>query len=113
LDNFDTYIIQIFLPESALTKILDIASEAGAGRIGNYDHCASVTKVTGYWRPLAGSNPTIGREGEVSCEPEVKLEVDCDRDLVPIVVERIREIHPYEEPVIHILPVATPWFPTT
>jgi len=105
------YIIQVFLPESALTKILNVASEAGAGRIGKYDHCASVTKVTGYWRPLAGSKPTIGREGEVSSEPEVKLEMDCVRELVPAVVRGIREAHPYEEPVIHILPIVVPWFP--
>ena len=45
------------------------------GHIGNYDSCMSVSPVTGYWRPLDGCNPYIGTNGEISCEPELKVEV--------------------------------------
>ena len=67
--------LEIFLPPSHLEVLQKALQEVDAGHIGNYDSCMSVSPVTGYWRPLDGCNPYIGTNGEISCEPELKVEV--------------------------------------
>ena len=36
---------------------------------------------------------------------EEKLETRCDINIVKRVLKRLREVHPYEEPVIDIIPL--------
>ena len=67
--------LEIFLPPSHLEVLQKALQEVDAGHIGNYDSCMSVSPVTGYWRPLDGCDPYIGTNGEISCEPELKVEV--------------------------------------
>ena len=67
--------LEIFIPETHLPALQKTLREVDAGHIGNYDSCMSSSEVTGYWRPLEGCNPYIGNEGEISKEPEVKVEV--------------------------------------
>ena len=61
--------------------------------------------VTSYWRPLDGTSPYIGNVGEISCEPEVKVEVTVFTEKVDETIQVIKEVHPYEEPVINALPI--------
>ena len=86
----------------ALQKALQ---EVDAGHIGNYDSCLSYSRVTGTWRPLEGTHPYIGSEGEISEEPEFKVEVTIKADALAETVEKIKQVHPYEEPVINIIPL--------
>ena len=67
--------LEIFLPPTHLEVVQKALQEVDAGHIGNYDSCMSVSPVTGYWRPLDGCDPYIGTNGEISCEPELKVEV--------------------------------------
>ena len=76
-----------------------------AGHIGNYDSCMSCSQLTSYWRPLGGTSPYIGNVGEISCEPEVKVEVTVFTEKVDETIQVIKEVHPYEEPVINALPI--------
>ena len=70
-----------------------------------YDSCMSCSKVTSYWRPLDGTSPYIGNVGEISCEPEMKVEVTVFTEKVDETIQVIKEVHPYEEPVINALPI--------
>jgi hypothetical protein len=97
--------IEIFIPESHLVVLQDALQGVDAGHIGNYDSCLSYSKVIGCWRPLDGSKPYIGEENEVSSEPELKVEVTCLRDNVDRTVDAIKKIHPYEVPVINVIPL--------
>ena len=74
-------------------------------RCRNYDSCMSSSEVTGYWRPLEGCNPYIGNEGEISKEPEIKVEVTVFTEAVDRTIEAIKKVHPYEEPVINAIPI--------
>ena len=47
----------------------------------------------------------IGKAGEVSCEREVKVEVTVYTEKVEETIRAIKEVHPYEEPVINALPI--------
>ena len=110
LDNITDVKIEIFIPESYVPALRDELSKVGAGHIGDYDHCISVSTVRGYWRPLEGANPFLGKVGKISEGSECKVEVNCKLEVVKPVLEAIRRIHPYEEPVINIIPLINPLF---
>ncbi len=103
--EFNQVKIEVFIPEDYVSALQEEISAAGAGRIGNYDHCCSVTRVRGYWRPLEGANPFDGQVGKISEGQECKVEVNCSRKAVHEVIKAIRQIHPYEEPLINIIPL--------
>lgn len=97
--------LEIFFPPSHLEVLQKALQEVDAGHIGNYDSCMSVSPVTGYWRPLDGCNPYIGTNGEISCEPELKVEVTVYTENVDKTIEVVKAVHPYEEPVINVIPL--------
>ena len=97
--------IEIFIPEEYLEALGEALYQAGAGQIGNYDHCKSITHVEGTWRPLEQAHPFMGETGKVSSAHELKVEVNCTWERVSRVLEAIRKVHPYEEPLINILPL--------
>ena len=76
-----------------------------AGHIGNYDSCLNYSRVIGTWRPLENSKPYIGNLNEISEQPEIKVEVNIKSEKLDETIKAIRKIHPYEEPVINILPL--------
>lgn len=56
-------------------------------------------------RPLEGSNPFDGEVG-TKCEGvECKIEIRCRWEYVKSTIKVIKEIHPYEEPLINIIPI--------
>lgn len=97
--------IEIFIPETHLTALQDALRSVDAGHIGNYDSCLSYSRVTGCWRPLEGSRPYLGEEHVLCLEPELKVEVTCLRDRVDLTVAAIKKVHPYEVPVINVIPL--------
>ena len=105
MPDFPCCKLEIFIPESHLEPLRQALLEVDAGHIGNYDGCLSYSRVTGCWRPLAGASPYIGAEGEFCTEPELKVEVTCRTERVEETVEAIRAVHPYEEPVINVIPL--------
>ncbi|MGZ4480861.1 MAG: hypothetical protein ACXVY5_01530, partial [Gaiellales bacterium] len=64
--------IEVFVPESHADAVIEALHEAGAGRIGRYDHCVSLTAVSGRWRPLAGAHPFQGSVGQIESGSELK-----------------------------------------
>jgi hypothetical protein len=87
-----------YVPESDLEKVKDALFAAGAGKIGNYDHCCWQTRGTGQFRPLEGSNPAIGQQNRVETVEEWKVEMVCEEELVDEAIRALKEAHPYETP---------------
>jgi len=102
--------LEIFIPTAYVDALRDALGQAGAGRIGNYDHCCAVMPVTGYWRPLPGAQPHQGQIGQPEQGDECKVEVRCPRTAVSRALQAIRRVHPYEEPVINIIPLVNHLF---
>ena len=71
--------------------------EAGAGRVGNYDCCAWQTKGEGQFRPLDGSSPFLGNQGQIETVIEHKLEMVCEEQCLEAVIAALKRAHPYEE----------------
>lgn len=100
--NHNLVKIQVFVPELHEEILRNAISRAGGGRIGNYDNCFFVSKGFGYFRPLAGSNPTIGTINKIKKVQEVKIEFMCSKDIIKDVIKVIKDNHPYEEAPIDI-----------
>lgn len=103
--EFNRVKLEIFIPDDFVPALREALAASGAGIIGNYDHCCSVMPVRGYWRPLEGADPYDGAVGQVSEGRESKVEVNCPWNAVPQVIQAIRAVHPYEEPLINIIPL--------
>ena len=97
--------LEIFIPETHFAALREALHSVDAGHIGNYDSCVSASAVTGFWRPLAGTDPYLGEIGKLCHEPELKVEVTISAERLRETVNVIKEIHPYEEPVINAIPL--------
>jgi len=105
MDEFRYCKLEIFLPESHLEALRAALRRVDAGHLGKYDSCLSYSRVTGCWRPLEGAIPYLGAVGAVSDEPELKVEVTCLRKKADETVAAVKAVHPYEEPVINVIPL--------
>ena len=47
----------------------------------------------------------MGQWGSISAEPELKAEVTCRTGRLQETLAAIKKVHPYEEPVINVIPV--------
>lgn len=92
------YKLVFYVPESHLEQVKSAVFEAGAGRIGDYDCCAWQTLGQGQFRPLAGSRPFLGSQGEVETVAEYKVEMVCAGNCIAEAVRALCAAHPYEEP---------------
>ncbi len=93
----------VYLPESALEKVKAAMFAAGAGKMGNYDHCCWQTQGVGQFRPLEGSNPAIGAQGTIEQVKEWKVEMVCEKALVNQVIQAMKAAHPYETPAFLVM----------
>ena len=110
MENFTDVKLEIFVPQDHALKLRDELAKIGVGVIGNYDHCVALTAARGFFRPMEGAAPFDGEVGTVNEVAEYKLEVDCRRALVNDAIEVIRSVHPYEEPLINVIPLANHLF---
>ena len=53
-----------------------------------------------------GTDPFLGTPGEVCQAEELKIEVCCQGERLCETLAAIRAAHPYEEPVINVIPLA-------
>lgn len=106
MDESPYFKLEIFGPAEAVEDILAALAATHAGEIGNYDHCSSITPVQGTYRPLEGAQPAIGEVGKMFYGSEVKIEVNCREKYLMEAIQAVRDVHPYEEPVINVIPLA-------
>lgn len=110
MQNFTDVKLEIFVPQNHAMQLADALSEIGVGVIGNYDHCVALTPVRGFFRPMEDADPFEGTVGEINEVAEYKLEVNCKRKLVNDALQVIKRVHPYEEPLINVIPLANHLF---
>ncbi len=90
--------LSFFVPPSHLESVKQALFDAGAGRVGDYECCAWQTLGQGQFRPLQGSDPYIGKTGELARVDEYKVELVCEDTVFTQVVAALKAAHPYEEP---------------
>lgn len=97
--------IEITMPSDCVDNIRETLCNSGAGIIGNYSCCSITYKCIGTFKPNEKANPYIGKANKLEYVDEVKLEVVCMIDIVKDVISKLKEVHPYEEPAINIVPL--------
>ncbi len=100
--------LTVFVPADAAAPVRASIAEAGAGRIGRYDFASFSSVGEGRFRPLEGSQPTIGTVGKVETVDEVRIEVVFERVLRGAVVAAMSAAHPYETPAYDVVELADP-----
>ena len=105
MENFKYCKVEVFIPKSYLNKLCEVFKKLDVGHIGNYSECLSYSEVVSKWKPLKGADPFIGELGKLEEEKELKVEATCEKNMVKTLIEEIKKVHPYEEPVINAIPL--------
>ena len=96
----------VCVPASHIQPIVDAVAAAGAGVIGNYSHCTFRSSGTGTYTPLEGANPFAGKVGRFEeATGEVRLETVCPKANLARLIDKVREVHPYEEIAFDVYPL--------
>ncbi len=101
------YQLIFYVPESHLESVKAALFKAGAGRIGDYDHCAWQTLGTGQFRPLIASTPFIGTVNKIETLEEYKVEMVCAAGRIKAVLQALIASHPYQTPAYSVLEMKT------
>ena len=107
MKDADMVKLEIFIPCAYLETLRGALQSAGAGSLGHYDSAMSYSAVKGCWRPLPGASPFDGEIGVLTEADEYKVEVCCRMEVLNQTVLAVRAVHPYETPVINIIPLVT------
>lgn len=97
--------VEVLLPEKYIEEVRNRLNEMGVLKVGNYDNVISYTHVSGFWRPLEEATPFEGAKGEISFGTECKMEFRCCKQDIEEVKRLIKSVHPYEEPIINVIPL--------
>lgn len=100
------YKLAVFVPHEYLGKVSEAITHAGGGCIGNYSDCTFRINGLGTFRPLEGSDPFLGRQGELEQVEETRLETIVPEEMVPRVLKAMFKAHPYEEVAYDLYPLA-------
>ena len=92
----------VFVPREALAKVREALFAAGAGRIGNYEHCSWYGEGTGTFLGGEGTSPNVGQPGREERVAELRLETVFPSERQDEVLAALRRAHPYEEPAFDV-----------
>lgn len=97
--------LSVFVPHAHADAVRNALFSAGAGSVGDYDECSFNLTGVGTFRAGEGTDPFVGKQGEMHKEDETRVEV-----LLPATIEReaiaaMTTAHPYEEVAYDLYPL--------
>jgi len=92
----DLVMIVVFVPVEFAEPVRRALFDAGAGSIGDYDECAFNLQGIGMFRPLQGSNPTLGVHDVRTSVEEIRIECIAEASRANAIVAAAQVAHPYE-----------------
>ncbi|MEI6521434.1 MAG: Nif3-like dinuclear metal center hexameric protein, partial [bacterium] len=97
--------IVIFVPKDHYENVRNAICNAGAGYIGKYSSCTFSSNGEGTFTPETGTNPYIGKSGQMEMVEEIRLETIAVRTDVGNIIAEMKKVHPYEEVAYDIIPL--------
>ena len=94
-----------FVPEKHADGVRNALFNAQAGHIGNYSCCSYNILGNGTFLAGEGTNPFVGKKGEIHTESEIRIETIVQRYLLNNTIEALRQSHPYEEIAYDVYPL--------
>ena len=101
--EYVTLIVNV--PNSHGDLVRKALGDAGAGDVNGYSHCSFSFNGKGRFKPKPGSEPFIGKEGEIETVLEEQIQTCCKKNDLEEVLKALKEAHPYEETIIDIFPI--------
>ncbi|MCC5824170.1 MAG: Nif3-like dinuclear metal center hexameric protein [Phycisphaerales bacterium] len=92
-----------FVPSDKVDMLRSALGTAGAGGIGKYRLCSFTVEGEGTFLPMDGADPAVGEVGRLERVRERRLEMVCSKRSLPLVIETLKQFHPYEEPAFDIV----------
>jgi dinuclear metal center YbgI/SA1388 family protein len=102
------YKLVTFVPEEHLEKVAQALFNAGAGGIGKYSQCSFRSPGEGTFFGDETSNPAVGEKGKLTRTSEIRFETILPKQQLPAVLAALYRAHPYEEPALDLIQLATP-----
>ena len=99
----------VFVPAGDAQKVREAMFAAGAGHIGEYDRCSFNLEGVGSFRGSEGTDPYVGKAGEIHFEKETRIEVIYPAGFENRIVKEMIEAHPYEEVAYDIYRLENRW----
>jgi hypothetical protein len=103
--NFTRVKIVTTVPPKDADVLRDALGRAGAGRIGEYSFCSFSVLGKGRFKASQNADPHVGKPGAFVVVEEEQIEVTCDRNQARQVIAALKQAHPYEEPMIEVVPL--------
>ncbi|PRP74408.1 NIF3-like protein 1-like [Planoprotostelium fungivorum] len=104
--------VHVFVPEDAADRVREgLTSITGVASIGSYKQCTFSTKGSGTFFGGEGTNPAVGKKGQLERVEELRLEMVCSQSALPQLREKLYQVHPYETPaweVVSLQPLPVP-----
>lgn len=94
-----------FVPLNKAEAVRQAIFDAGAGHIGNYDHCSFNMEGTGTFRGNEETDPYVGEPLKEHHEKEVRIELIYRKAREKAILRALLESHPYEEVAYDIYPL--------
>ncbi len=95
-----------YVPHDAVDAVRSAMGDAGAGTIGDYTHCSTSIENEGTFIGGTGSDPAVGSAGQLERVAERRLMMVSSNRGLAAVLAALRSAHPYEEPPMHVVPLA-------
>ncbi len=86
-----------YVPAPHADAVRDAVCQAGAGHVGNYDHCSFMSEGQGTFRGSDQTRPFLGKAGRLEHAREVRIETIFPTGLERKVLKALLDVHPYEE----------------
>ncbi|MCH2133929.1 MAG: Nif3-like dinuclear metal center hexameric protein [Phycisphaerales bacterium] len=99
--------IVTYVPGEHIDAVRDAMAAAGAGMIGDYSHCSTAIDNAGTFLGGDSTNPATGQRGALEHVAEKRLMMVCSERALAGAIAALREAHPYEEPPVHVIPLAS------
>lgn len=95
--------LTFYVPVESKETVKNALFKAGAGQIGNYEHCSFEVIGEGQFKAMEGANPTIGNLFILEKIQEARVEmVFCDT-ILKEVITALKDSHPYETPAFDVI----------
>ena len=101
------YKLVFFVPSDAKEKLKEALFAIGAGALGNYSRCSWECEGTGQFMPMPGSNPVMGEHDQLESFREFRVEMLVSEELIPLCIETIHLVHPFETPAFEFIRILT------
>lgn len=92
-----------YVPTSHAKELREQLFKAGAGSIGNYEHCSFNVEGKGSFMGNENANPSIGKKGELHFESETCITVIFESYLEGKILTALFKNHPYEEVAYEVI----------